>query len=122
MNFIEYYLDEFIEENLDEEKDVKELEILDRFKKYVSRETEIYSVQDMTREDVEYFIRTLRNKNDKELAVSVLNKFLSFLKERGELESEIVLSLDELFKGSSQKVKSDLDLYSDFDDEDEYDF
>ncbi len=122
MNFIEYYLDEFVEENLDEEKNKVEINLLEKFKKYIDKETEIYSVQDMSQEDVEYFLRTLRNKKDKENAVNVLNKFFKFLNERGELNKKIELSIEKLFKGTSETVKSNLDMYDDYDDEDDYDF
>ena len=107
MNFIELKVEDFIDEVLDSENEdnTNQIKLLKKFAAFIGRETEVYSVGDLTEEVVLDYLRTLRNPPERKMAVDALTGFFAFLKGKGNmpnpprLNAEAVLNPRKSVKG-----------------------
>jgi len=113
MNFIELRVEDYIDEVLDSDTNPREAEIqaLRKFVHHVDRETEIYSVQEITEEDALAFLRTLRNVQERDCAVRALNGFFVFLKDQGHVDEAVQLDAQAIFRSKMTDSGSDVDDY-----------
>lgn len=113
MNFIELRVEDYIDEVLDSDTKERETEIqvLRKFVHHVDRDTEIYSVQEITEEDALVFLRTLRNVRERDCAVRALNGFFVFLKEQGHVDEAVQLEAQAIFRTKPTDPGSDVDDY-----------
>ncbi|MBP7867658.1 MAG: hypothetical protein KA419_17135 [Acidobacteria bacterium] len=100
MNFIELRVEDFIDEVLDSDsnENTSQIQILRKFAAFIDRETEVYSLGDLTEGVVLDFFRSLRNPQERKLAADSLNTFFGFLQGKGSfpnpprLDADAVLS------------------------------
>ena len=80
MNFIELKVEDFIDEVLDSENEdnTNQIKLLKKFAAFIGRETEVYSVGDLTEEVILDYLRTLRNPPERRMAVDALTGFFAF--------------------------------------------
>lgn len=115
MNFIELRVEEYIDEALDNESGGHDREILmlRKFVQHLDRETEIYSVQDITEDEALDYLRILRNSQDRDTALQALNGFFGFLKQKGHVDSAIQLEARDIFRSKPAEIVVDGDDFLD---------
>ncbi len=87
MNFIELKVEDFIDEVLDSENEdnTNQIKLLRKFAAFIGRETEVYSVGDLSEEVILDYLRTLRNPPERRTAVDALTGFFAFLQGKGSM-------------------------------------
>jgi hypothetical protein len=120
MNFIELRVEEYIDEVLDvDESDAHEheIQVLRKFATYLDRETDVYSIQEITSTEATDFLRTLRNIQERNVAVDTLNGFFAFLSQKGLLDEPLQLDVQAIFRAKPAENKPDImDFVDDEDD------
>lgn len=112
MNFIELRVEDYIDEVLDTENGdhAAEVQVLRKFVKYLDRETEVYSVQEITQTVALDFLRILRDSRERRTAVAALNGFFADLHQKGHNDQKLHLVEDDLFAGKKVVKGSTPDL------------
>ena len=120
MNFIELRVEDYIDEVLDTDEAnprVHEIEVLRKFATYLDRETDVYSIQEITRVEATDFLRTLRNIPERNVAVDTMNGFFAYLRQKGLMDQLLQLDVQAIFRAKPAAGKPDaLDFYEDEDD------
>ena len=120
MNFIELRVEEYIDEVLDVDESnahEHEIQVLRKFATYLDRETDVYSIQEITATEATDFLRTLRNIQERNVAVDTLNGFFAFLNKKSLLDKTIRPNVQAIFRAKAPAVKTDaLDFIDDEDD------
>jgi hypothetical protein len=123
MNFIELRVEEYIDEVLDSDSPdhAASIQALRKFVLYLDRETEIYSVQDITEPDALDFLRTIRNIRERDITIAALNGFFGFLHAKTHVDRPLRLEAQRVFRPKpSEKVPDVADFLDG--DEDEHRF
>lgn len=109
MNFIELRVEEYIDEVLDVDESnahEHEIQVLRKFAAYLDRETDVYSIQEITSTEATDFLRTLRNIQERNVAVGTLNGFIDFLSRKGLLDAPFQLDVQAIFRAKPAENKS----------------
>lgn len=100
MNFIELRVEDFIDEVLDTDGDSNAplIQVLRKFAAFINRETEVYSVGELTEDVALDFLRMLRATQERKTATEALNRFYDFLHGKGLLKAAVRLSAESVLR------------------------
>jgi len=119
MNFIEMRVEEYIDEALDADSPdhAPSIAALRKFVTYMDRETEIYSVQDITPAEALDFLRMLRNIRERDITIAALNGFFAFLLKKELIDRPLQLDAKGVFRAKPSEQGPDVaELFEDDED------